>query len=184
MDRRRQRLAEALDETGLWRAAEPSERLAQLEAIRAGDYPLHLAIFDDVCFPADGERLADAERTTEAERATDAEHGAERGIEELLAAMAPALAEHGLRLKVRRHNGILMINDLSCGVYTTAQEATLRPLAVVNALLAQIGATARIFTLYAGGPQGLAYVLDPRVAKAMRLSGIYDRRELPELAAV
>jgi hypothetical protein len=166
MDRRRQRLAEALNETGLWRAAEPAERLAQLKAIRTGDYPLHLPIFDDVCFPADGEHLAGG------------------GIEELLAAMAPALAEHGLRLKVRRHDGIVIINDLSCGVCTTAREATLRPLAVVNELLAHIGATVRIFTLYTGGSQGLAYLLDPRVAQAMRLSGIYDRRELPELAAV
>jgi hypothetical protein len=165
MDRRRQRLARALDEAGLWRAAEPDERSAQLEAIRAGAYPLDLAIFDDVCFPADGERLA------------------EGGIEALLEAMGPALAEHGLRLKVRRHHGILMINDMSCGDCPTAVDATVRPLAVVNSLLAQVGAPARIFTLYTGGLSGLAYLMDPRVAQAMRLSGLYDRRELPELAA-
>lgn len=166
MDRRRQRLAQALDEMGLWRAVEPADRDAQLDAIRAGAYPLHLAVFDDVCFPADGEALADG------------------GVEALLEAMAPALAEHGLRLKVRRHNGVVVVNDLSCGAYATAFEATVRPLAVVNALLAQVGAVARVFTLYTGGSQGLAYLLDPRVAQAMRLSGIYDRRELPELAAV
>jgi hypothetical protein len=166
MDRRRQRLAQALDEIGLWRAAEPAERQAQLDAIRAGAYPLHLAVFDDACFPADGEALA------------------EGGIEALLEAMGPALAEHGLRLKVRHHNGIVVINDLSCGESVTAYEATIRPLAVVNSLLAQAGAPARVFSLYAGGPQGLAYLMDPRVARALRLSGLYDRRELPELAAV
>ena len=68
--------------------------------------------------------------------------------------------------------------------HRTAHEATVRPLAVVNALLAQVGAAARVFTLYTGGSQGLAYLMDPRVAQAMRLSGLYDRRELPELAAV
>jgi hypothetical protein len=166
MDRRRQRLAQALDEIGLWRAAEPADREAQLEAIRAGAYPLHLAVFDDACFPADGEALA------------------EDGIEALLAAMGPALAEHGLRLKVSLNDGVVVINDLSCGDFTTAYEATIRPLAVVNSLLAQIGAVARVFTLYAGGSQGLAYLMDPRVERAMRLSGLYDRRELPELAAV
>lgn len=166
MDRRRQRLAQALDEIGLWRAAEPDERRDQLDAIRSGAYPLHLAVFDDVCFPADGEALA------------------EGGIEALLETMGPALAEHGLRLKVRRQNGVVVINDLSCGETRTAHEATVRPLAVVNSLLAQVGAIARIFTLYAGGSQGLAYLVNPRVERAMRLSGLYDRRELPELAAV
>lgn len=166
MDRRRQRLAQALDETGLWRSVEPADREAQLDAIRAGAYPLHLTVFDDVCFPADGEALADGR------------------VEALLEAMAPALAEHGLRLKVRRHNGVAVINDLWCGGHETAYEATVRPLAVVNALLAQAGAVVRVFTLYTGGSQGLAYLMDPRVAQAMRLSGLYDRRELPELAAV
>jgi hypothetical protein len=166
MDRRRLRLAQALDDTGLWRAAEPADRDAQFDAICAGAYPLHLAVFDDACFPADGEALADG------------------GVEKLLAAMSPALAEHGLRLKVRRHNGIVVINDLSCGEHPTAIEATVRPLAIVNALLAQVGAVARVFTLYTGGSQGLAYLMDPRVAQAMRVSGLYDRRELPELAAV
>jgi len=166
MDRRRQRLAQALDETGLWRAAEPAERQAQLAAIVEGAYPLHLPVFDDVCFPADGEALA------------------EGGIEALLKAMSPALAEHGLRLKVRRHDGNVLINDWSCGECPTAFTATVRPLSVVNSLLAQVGAAIRVYTLYTGGSQGLAYLVDPRVVRAMRLSGLYDRRELPELAAV
>jgi hypothetical protein len=166
MDRRRQRLAQALDETGLWRAAEPAERQAQLGAIESGAYPLHLGIFDDVCFPADGEALA------------------EGGVEALLETMGPALAEHGLRLKVRRHDGHVFVNDLSCGDCPTAWDATVRPLAVVNSLLAHVGAVHRVFTLYTGGSQGLAYLLDPRVVNALRLSGLYDRRELPELAAV
>jgi len=166
MDRRRQRLAQALDETGLWRAAAPAERDAQLEAVRQGAYPLDLAVFDDACFPADGEKLA------------------EGGVEALLQAMAPALAEHGLRLKVRRHNGIVMINDLWCGDCATALAATTKPLGVVNNLLAQAGATVRIYTLYTGGSQGLAYLVDPKVIRALRLSGLYDRRELPQLAAV
>jgi hypothetical protein len=167
MDRRRQRLAQALDETGLWRAAEPADRQAQLEAIRLGAYPLDLTVFDDVCFPADGDKLAEP-----------------GGIEALLTALGPELAEHGLRLKVRRHNGIVMINDTSCGDFRTVADATTRPLGVVNKLLAQAGATVRLFTLYTGGSQGLAYLVDPRVVHALRMSGLYDRRELPQLAAV
>ena len=166
MDRRRQRLAQALEELGLWRAAEPAERDAQLDAIRQGAYPLDLAVFHDVCFAADGDKLA------------------EGGIEALLQSMGPALAEHGLRLKVRRHNGKTVINDLHCGHYSTAVDATVRPLSLVNSLLAQAGATTRVYTLYTGGPQGLAYLLDPRIVYALRMSGLYDRRELPELAAV
>jgi hypothetical protein len=167
MDPRRQRLATALDETGLWRSLAPADRLAQIEAVRHGAYPLHLPVFDDVCFPADGELLADG------------------AAEDLLAAMGPALAEHGLRLKVHRAGDKLVINDLSCAASSEeGREATLRPLAIVNALLAEGAAAVRVFTLYTGGQEGLAYVLDPRVPRAMVLSGLYDRRELPELAAI
>lgn len=195
MDRRRERLARALDETGLWRSADPAERRAQLAAIRAGAYPLDLAIFEDVRFPADGGRLADG------------------GIADLLDAMAPALAEHGIVLRVRvlAHSDreyAVDINGETCviwdetvpalipaqraagltqpvaGAPPVGHAATVRPLAVVNDLLAHGGATVRVFTLYTGDAEGTAFLLDLRVIRALKASGLYDRRELPELATV
>ncbi|NUT36779.1 MAG: hypothetical protein HOV79_27300 [Hamadaea sp.] len=194
MDRRRERLAQALDETGLWRSADPGERREHLAAIRAGAYPLDLPIFDDVRFPADGDRLADG------------------GVADLLAAMAPALAEHGIVLRVRvlAHSDrkyAVEINDRVCviwddtvpaliptqragaltqpvaGAPPVGHAATVRPLAVVNDLLARDTAAVRVFTLYTGDAQGTAYLLDLRVIRALRACGLFDRRELPELAA-
>jgi hypothetical protein len=174
MDRRRERLARALEETGLWRSAEPAERRAQLHAIRSGHYPLDLAIFADVRFAANGRVLA------------------EGGVGELLAEMAPALAEYGVRLQVREsarteRGYTVEINGLVCAIWNEPMleyAATVRPLAVVNKILEAAGAPVRIFTLYAGDAEGLAYLLDPRVLDVLRASGLYDRRELPELAAV
>jgi len=170
MDRRRERLAQALEETGLWRSAEPAHRLAQLDEIRSGGYPLDSAVFADVRFPANARLLA------------------EGGVAKLLAEMAPALAEYGLRLRVRELTPTKVeINGTACLIReepTIEYAATVRPLAVVNDLLQATGARVRIFTLYAGDAEGLAYLLDPRVLRALHASGLYDRRELPELAAV
>jgi hypothetical protein len=169
MDRRRERLARALEETGLWRSAEPAHRRAQLDEIRSGGYPLDSAIFADVRFPANARLLA------------------EGGVAKLLAEMAPALAEHGLRLRVRELTPVIVeINGMACVLEeepTLEYAATVRPLAVVNDLLEAAGARVRIFTLYAGDAEGLAYLLDPRVLRVLQASGLYDRRELPELAA-
>ncbi|WP_051366174.1 hypothetical protein [Hamadaea tsunoensis] len=171
---RRGRLALALAEAGVWRSADPEERERQFAAVLSGDYPLNLPVFDDVTFPADGEALT------------------EGGVEKLLDAMTPALAEHGLALRVRRlrrdeHDYVIDVNGRFCRIRTAGEQgraATVRPLAIVNDLLAAAGTPLRVFTLYAGGSEGLALLLDPRVVRAMKLSGLYDRRELPELAAV
>jgi len=171
MDHRRERLARALDETGLWRSADPAERLAQLDAICSGDYPLNQAVFGDMCFTADGVRLA------------------EGNVADLLDRMRPALAEHGVRLRFRETTPphTVEINGLVCviGSEPTAEHAaTVRPLALVNRLLERADAPVRVFTLYAGDAEGLAYLLSPRVHQVLKASGLYDRRELPELAAV
>ena len=60
--------------------------------------------------------------------------------------------------------------------------ATVRPLAVVNDLLAQTGANVRAFTLYAGGNEGLALLLDPRIPAVMARSGLFGEDDMPELA--
>lgn len=171
---RRGRLALALAEAGVWRSTDPEERRVQYAAVLSGDYPLNLPIFDDVTFSADGEELS------------------EGGVERLLDAMTPALAEHGLVLRVRRlrcdeDDYVIDVNGRFCRIRTAEEdwrEATVRPLAVVNDLLSAAGTPLRVFTLYTGGNEGLALLLDPRIVQAMRLSGLYDRRELPELAAV
>jgi hypothetical protein len=170
VDRRRERLAQALDETGLWRSAEPAERKAQLDAIRLGEYPLDQAVFRDVCFMADGSRLA------------------EGNVSDLLGRMSPALAEYGLRLRIREtptpHT--VEINGMVCVVGrtpTAEHAATIRPLALVNVLLERADAPVRVFTLYAGDAEGLAYLLSPRVPRLLTSSGLYDRHELPVLAA-
>lgn len=61
------------------------------------------------------------------------------------------------------------------------EEATVRPLVVVNALLEQAHSSVRVFTLYAGGNDGWALLMDPRVPAAMRVSGLFPDREVPSL---
>jgi hypothetical protein len=60
--------------------------------------------------------------------------------------------------------------------------ATVRPLAVINDLLAEAGAVPRIFTLYAGANFGVAWLLDPRIVAAVADSGLVEDDELPALA--
>ena len=52
------------------------------------------------------------------------------------------------------------------------ERATVRPLAVLNDLLAEAGVVPRLFTLYAGGNEGIAWLLDPRIVGAVAGSGL------------
>lgn len=77
----------------------------------------------------------------------------------------------------------IRINGVRCMVLPDADEldgygATMRPLQVVNDLLAQAGAAVRLFVAYPGGNEGLAVLVDPRVPAAMRASGRFDVRDL------
>ncbi|MGI5180306.1 hypothetical protein ACQEVZ_28705 [Dactylosporangium sp. CA-152071] len=126
----------------------------------------------------------------------DGEDLAEGGVEDLLREMAPALRHFGVTLRIRTVCGsgdeesyVLGINDRRCPVLDADDwrynspwlEATVRPLAVVNDLLAAAGTPVRVFTLYAGENDGLALLLDPAIVDAVRRSGLVDDRNTPEL---
>lgn len=85
---------------------------------------------------------------------------------------------------------VVAINDRRCIVWTpddwTAQRAwetaTVRPLAVVNDLLAEAGATVRLFTLLAGTEDAIALLLDPRIVAAVADSGLVRESGVPARA--
>jgi hypothetical protein len=125
---------------------------------------------------------------------------AEGGVRRELAELAPALRAHGIELTVENVHRplagdvtgdyVVAINGRRCVVWTpadrTAQRtwevATVRPLAVINDLLAQAGAVPRCFTLYAGVNEGIAWLLDPRIVAAVAGSGLVEERQIPALA--
>ncbi|GAA1542056.1 hypothetical protein GCM10009827_071930 [Dactylosporangium maewongense] len=150
----------------------------QRREVAAGGYPFNCAVLDDVTFRADGEDLA------------------EGGVEDLFGEMAPALRRFGVTLRIRTVCGngdeegyVLDINGCRFPVLDADDwrynspwlEATVRPLAVVNDLLAAAGTPVRVFTLYAGENDGLALLLDPAVVHTVRRSGLVDDRNTPEL---
>ncbi|WP_432825009.1 hypothetical protein [Dactylosporangium sp. CA-092794] len=166
-------------ELGHWSHLSAAAAGEQMRAVAGGEYPFMGDAFEGLEFFADGEDLA------------------EGGVEELLRAMAPALRRHGVELRVEvvrlptsdDDEYVLNINGRRCRVWGPADwsgrqawhSATVRPLAVVNELLAECGATARVFTLYCGGNEGTALLLDPAVVDAVRLSGLVDPYNVPEL---
>ncbi|MFF5235529.1 hypothetical protein [Dactylosporangium sp. NPDC000521] len=177
-DHRWNELARTLADVGFWRDQSLAAAEAQRREVAAGGYPFSCAVLDDVTFHADGEELA------------------EGGVENLLREMAPALRRCGVTLRVRtvsenNDDGgyVVEINGRRCLVLDADDwrynspwfEATVRPLAVVNDLLAAVGTPVRAFTLYTGGNEGRAVLLDPTVVDAVQRSGLVDDREVPEL---
>lgn len=128
----------------------------------------------------------------------DGQAMAEGGVEDRLRAMAPALGLHGVELQAelvdlpRADEGdyVVAINGRRCRVwgpedwpgYRAWETATVRPLAVVNDLLAEADAVARLFVLNAGGNEGVAWLLDPRIVAAVDRSGLVVAGEVPCLA--
>jgi hypothetical protein len=178
-DRRWARLARTLLDIGFWHGVPLEQMREQYRAVAAGDYPFTCEVLADVAFPADGEDLAEGR------------------VEELLHAMAPVLARYGVALGVQRLSAsedeyVLDINGRRCVVLDADDwrynapwyEATVRPLAVVNDLLARAGSPTRVFTLYAGDNGGIALLLDPAVVDAVRHAGLLDQRDLPALPVV
>jgi hypothetical protein len=173
------RLARALATLGHWRDLPPSVAADQQREIARGGYPFTGAAFDEVTFPADGEDLA------------------EGGVEELLERMRPVLQRHGVALQVATlstaesidDDYVIAINGRRCLVLgpddwryeSPWYEATIRPLSLVNDLLADPAATVRVFTLHAGGNDGLAILIDPRIVDAMAHSGLIGANDLPIL---
>lgn len=183
VDDRRVALARELAEAGLWEHVPPGVHAAERARIAEGGNPFTSAALDAIIFNADGEDLA------------------EGGVERFLAKLAPALQQHGLPLQVRtvqdpyracdpERDYVVEINGIRCTVWEEHEweerllweEATLRPLVVVNALLEQAHSSVRMFTLSAGGNDGWALLLDPRVPAAMRASGLLPDSEIPSLA--
>lgn len=154
----------------------------QMRAVADGGYPFQMPPEDDDvrCFFVDGEDMAEGQ------------------VEQQLRLMAPALRPYGLDLQVETVHAprssddvyVVMINDRRCRVwgsedwagYRAWETATTRPLAIVNDLLAAVGAPVRLFTLYAGGNDGVALLLDPRVVAAVQRSGLVAGTEIPSLA--
>lgn len=165
-----------------------SEALAAWDVVSCLDVPSPV---DRIMFGADGEDLA------------------EELVEEWLACMAAALEYYGLPLTVetvdssrgsarRADQGdyIVMINGVRCQIWEAAEwdhnveplwdpwlAATLRPLAVINTLLAARGSSVRAHVMNAGGNDGVAILIDPRVVAAMQLSGEYPESAIPVIVA-
>jgi hypothetical protein len=175
-------LARELAEAGLWDHAPPEVRAAEQARIAEGGDPLASDVVNEIFFNADGEDLA------------------EGGVERFLAKLARALRKHGLKLQVRSVQDpyragdpdpdyVVEINGIRCTIWRQEEweglppweEATVRPLAVVNVLLEQAHSSVRVFTLYAGGNDGFALLLDPRVPAAMHASGLFPDHEVPSL---
>lgn len=145
--------------------------------------------FDRIMFTADGEDLA------------------EELVEEWLACMAPALEHYGLPLTVETVDSaglsglgvgdpvgdyIVTINGVRCRIWSGAEwdcdaeppwdpwlAATLRPLSVINGLLAACGSNVRAHTMNAGGNDGVVILIDPTVVSAMQQSGDYPDSAIP-----
>jgi hypothetical protein len=174
--------AAALDATDLWRDPDDGTRKAARSQVAGGVYPFNFDLLDSWVVFAGGETLA------------------EGGVEEFLNELGSIVARAGVHLQVRRlidpygemqaDRYVVEINGESCLIWRAEDwayenvwaQATVRPLARVNELLAAAGSAKRMFTLYSGGNEGLAYLLDPEVVAAVRASGLIDGRETPDLA--
>ncbi|MEU9475473.1 hypothetical protein [Streptomyces sp. NPDC048191] len=177
-DERHRVMAEALNRYGLWDHLSAELRESAMAEVATGCHPLHFdLLFEQIEFFADGEELA------------------EGGVERFLRALAPALVRYGVVLEVETvpdvDDYIVSINGIRCMVLRPEDWeggdpwalSTVRPLAVVNQLLAAAGRSAlRAHTLYAGGNEGLVFLMDPRAAEAMRASGLFPEHEVPALA--
>ncbi|MEY9836451.1 hypothetical protein [Streptacidiphilus sp. EB103A] len=184
-DDRHRVLAEQLHRFGLWDHLPAEARADAVADVASGGYPLDFdLLYERIEFFADGESLA------------------EGGVERFLGEIAPALARFGLYLQVQaveqpylglgHGDYVLSVNGIGCTIWNaddwsggnTWEQATARPLAVVNQLLASAGTSrVRAHTLYAGGNEGILLLMDPRAAEAMRASGLCPDHEVPALAA-
>lgn len=177
-DERHRALAESLDRFGLWDHLGAEERAAARHDVATGCYPLDPEVlYDRVQFHADGEAIA------------------EGGVARFLADLEPGLSPLGLAPVVATivdgpggyvveiegvRCTVVAAGDWDAGVDVWAQ-ATVRPLAVVNGLLAD-RTPVRAHTLYAGRNDGFVLLIQPGVAAAMRASGLFPEQEIPALA--
>ena len=172
-------LARRLDRAGLWRGLSDQTRQQSIDAVATGTHPWATEFSEEVQFFADGEELA------------------EGAVEGFLRQLAPRLGELGVEFTVRLVSApesgtySVAINDATIELYTPAvwhstvetdqpwYSATVRPLAALNRLLAAAGVDDRLFTLYAGGNEGIVLLISPSVVDALRDSGLAQGKELP-----
>jgi hypothetical protein len=169
-------LAEGLLAAGLWDELPPDQRSAAAAAVRTGVYPFNAADVP-VLYDADGEELAEGEG------------------EEFLTSLAPAMLVAGVQLEVATaepsddsdDSYAVLINGTRCLIAESRfdvswLDATVIPLAQLNALLARAGSPLRWHTLLAGGNDGWALLIEPSVAHLMTRSGLFDAKDVPSEA--
>jgi hypothetical protein len=183
MDHRRAELARTLRSLGMWEHKSVDEAAAEERKVAEGKSP---SVFVDEepglrWFFVDGEEMA------------------EGSVDRQLRGIAPGLRTYGIELQIETVNRparvddgdyIVAINSRRCVVWRPEDWAghpwrvsTLRPLAVVNELLAEAGATPRIFVLCPGCNEGIAWLVDPRIVAAIVDSGLFPEAALPVLAS-
>lgn len=166
-------LAEGLLATSLWNELAPAERSAAAAAVGNGGYPFTVADVP-VLYDADGEDLAEGE------------------VEEFLTTLAPAMRAAGVELTVSTAEPLdgeddsyaVLINGTRCLIAESRfdvswLDATVKPLAELNALLARVGSPLRWHTLLAGGNDGWALLIEPSVADLMARSGLFEPKDIP-----
>ncbi|MCP2326988.1 hypothetical protein HDA40_005495 [Hamadaea flava] len=163
------RLADELDELGLWSHLPVHQRRGAHSAVAEGGYPFNIKTLIDWVF-------------------VDADVMAEGRGEQVLDELAPILERHGVQLEVAtvhdRGDVLLIINGIGCRVTDTVSDplpATLQPLGVVNHFLERSGASTRVHLLYAGTNYGVVHLLRPEVVQAVRRAGTFPDYEIPEL---
>jgi hypothetical protein len=186
MDPRSAQLAKTLRELGFWQHLSAEDAAAGEQAVIQGTHPLGgLATLDEEpglrFFYVDGETMA------------------EGGVDRVLAELAPALRPYGVEPHVELVNYpdsvesgdyVVKINGRTCVVWTPRDwvanspwaVSTVRPLAVLNDLLAEAGAVPRFYTLQTGGNDGVAWLLEPRIVAAITESGLFGENDTPALA--
>lgn len=171
----------------MWRHFSEEEAAAGERAVAEGAYPFG------------GKATLDAEPGVQFFY-VDGETMAEGGVTRELAEFEPALRAHRVELRVENVHRplvddvageyVVAINGRRCVVWTPAdwaaqrawEVATVRPLAVINDLLAEAGAVPRLFTLSAGANEGIVWLLDPRIVAAVADSGLVKEGGVPALA--
>jgi hypothetical protein len=169
-------LADGLLSTSLWKELPPADRWAAAAAVRNGEYPFNAAEIP-VLYDADGEELAEGD------------------VEEFLTTLAPAMRTAGVELTVSTAEPVddaddsytVLINGARCSIAESRSDvswldATVKPLAQLNALLARAGSPLRWHTLQAGGNDGWALLIEPSVADLMTRSGLFDAKDIPSEA--
>lgn len=177
MEQRLIDLARTMRDLGMWRFVSEEEAGAAQRKVAEGGYPFSAATDEP-----DGDWFH-----------IDAEEMAEGQIRYQLQDMLPRLRELGVDLvaemldpDLENGDAVVVINGRRCVLWSPGDwetglpwlTSTIRPLAVINDLLAEAGAIERVFLLR----DGVVWLLDPRIVEAVAASGaITDQHTFPIL---